>query len=234
MLLSRRGFLIGAGAVLTTALVKDAREFVQATGEPPLAKQPEVRHTLYWYLPKGSNAPLLCLDGSPFIMPPPPTWHEFLRGLCTRLYGRQPRPEDVDAWRRHYDVEPNQLELLVDPAVWQREQDLMLSPQARAYSLLQGIQFGPDLDRSYHPSSVHQRPHVEFRWTSGIGVPSSVIASDLVALSLLQARLMDLGKPINVVEGDWCGETVGRGEREHRAAFNVTQRPLVGLHRQAG
>jgi hypothetical protein len=31
MLQSRRGFLIGVGAVLTTAFVKDAREFVHAT-----------------------------------------------------------------------------------------------------------------------------------------------------------------------------------------------------------
>jgi hypothetical protein len=96
----------------------------------------------------------------------------------------------------------------VDPSVWQRELDLCLSPQARAYALLSGIHFGPDLDRSYHTGSVHQRPHVEFRWTSGIGVPSSVIASDLVALSLLQARLIDLGKPVKVLKGNWCGDTV--------------------------
>jgi hypothetical protein len=218
MLQSRRGFLIGAGAVLTTAFVKDAREFVHATGKPLLVKQPEARHTLYWYLPKGSNAPLLCLDGSPFVVPPPPTWGEFLRGVCTRLYARQARPEDIEGWRRYYDVEPNQLDFPVDSAVWQCEQDLWLSPQARASALLSGIHFGPDLDRSYHPSSVHQRPHIEFRWTSGIGVPRSVIASDLVALALLQARLMDLGKPIKIVKGDWCGDTV-RSRSDHCVAL---------------
>jgi hypothetical protein len=58
MLQSRRGFLVGAGAVLATAFVKDA-EFVHATGKPLLVKQSEVPHTLYWYLPKGSNTPLL-------------------------------------------------------------------------------------------------------------------------------------------------------------------------------
>jgi len=35
-------------------------------------------------------------------------------------------------WRRHYDVELDQLDLPVDPVVWQREQDIRLSPQARA------------------------------------------------------------------------------------------------------
>ena len=201
MLRSRRGFLIGAGAVLTTAFVKDAREFVHATGKPLLVKQSEVRHTLYWYLPKGSNAPLLCLDGSPFIVPPPPTWGEFIRGLCTRLYARQPRPEDIDMWQRHHDVEPGQLDLPVDPAVWQREQDIWLSPQARAYALLNGIHFGPDLDRSYYRTGGHPRPNIQFHWTGGNHFIRWVTASDLVALSLLQARLIDLGMPIKMVEG---------------------------------
>jgi hypothetical protein len=214
MLQSRPGFLIGAGAVLTTAFVRDAREFVHATGKPLLVKQSEARHTLYWYLPRGSNAPLLCLDGSPFIVPPPPTWREFIRGLCTRLYARQPRPEDIDMWRRHYDVEPDQLDLPVDPAVWQGEQDRVLSPQAQAYALLQGIHFGPDLDRSYHldrsyyRAGGHPRPHIQFRWTGGDRFTRWVTASDLVALSLLQARLMDLRMPIKILEGDWCGDTI--------------------------
>ena len=34
-----------------------------------MVKQSEVRHTLYWYLPKGPNVPLLCLDGSPLHYP---------------------------------------------------------------------------------------------------------------------------------------------------------------------
>ena len=113
-------------------------------------------------------------------------------------------------WRRYYVVEPDQLDLPVDPAVWQGEQDRVLSPQARAFALLQGIQFGPDLDRSYHidrsyyRAGAHPRPHIQFCWTGGNRFIRWVTASDLVALSLLQARLIDLGKPIKVVEGDWC------------------------------
>jgi hypothetical protein len=34
MLQSRRGFLIGAGAVLTTAFVKDARSFIHRNNQP--------------------------------------------------------------------------------------------------------------------------------------------------------------------------------------------------------
>src|ERR1700746_3751986 len=36
MLQSRRGFLIGAGAVLTTAFVKDARSFIHRNNQPLL------------------------------------------------------------------------------------------------------------------------------------------------------------------------------------------------------
>jgi len=158
----------------------------------------------YWYLPKGSNAPLLCLDGSPFIVPPLPTWREFIHGICMRLYPGQIRPESLDGWRRYYDVELDQLDLPADPAEWQREHDIWLSPQARASALLQGIHFGPDLDRSYGGNGVvYQRPHIQFR-AELIGAKLFrrwVTASDLVALSLLQARLIELGKPIKIVEG---------------------------------
>jgi hypothetical protein len=110
-------------------------------------------------------------------------------------------------WRRHYDVELDRLDLPVDPIVWQGEQDRVLSPQARAYALLQSIHFGPDLDRSYWVDRSYcrtggdPRPHIQFRWTGGDRFIRWVTASDLVALSLLQARLIDLGMPIKILAG---------------------------------
>jgi hypothetical protein len=70
--------------------------------------------------------------------------------------------------------------------------------------LLQGIHFGPDLDRSYGGNGVvYQRPHIQFRaeLIGGKLFRRWVTASDLVALSLLQARLIELGRPIKIVEG---------------------------------
>jgi len=49
MLQSRRGFLIGAGAVLTTAFVKDARSFIHRTSQPLLASPSQVVETMYWH-----------------------------------------------------------------------------------------------------------------------------------------------------------------------------------------
>ena len=217
MLQSRRGFLIGAGSLLTAAFVTEAQAFVRQAAKPLLAEQVEAQHTLYWYLPEGSNAPLLCLGGSPFIVPPPPTWREFIHGICMRLYPRQIRPETLDGWRRYYDVEPDQLDLPVDPAEWQREQDIWLSPQARAYRLRQGIHFGPELDRSYGGTGGFQRPHIQFR-AELIGGDNHlsrwVAASDLVALSLLQARLIELGRPIKIVEGANSVDKLVAGDEE--------------------
>lgn len=47
MLQSRRGFLIGAGAVLTTAFVRDARSFIHRNNEPLLTSPSQATETMY-------------------------------------------------------------------------------------------------------------------------------------------------------------------------------------------
>ena len=66
-----------------------------------------------------------------------------------------------------------------------------------------GIHFGPELDRSYGGTGGFQRPHVQFstELIGGDRFRRRVAASGLVALSLLQARLIELGRPIKIVEG---------------------------------
>ena len=49
MLQSRRGFLVGAGSLLTAAFVSDARSFIRRTSQPLLASPAEVAQTMYWY-----------------------------------------------------------------------------------------------------------------------------------------------------------------------------------------
>jgi hypothetical protein len=48
MLQSRRGFLIGAGAVLTMAFVKDARSFIHRNNQPLLSSPSQVIETMCW------------------------------------------------------------------------------------------------------------------------------------------------------------------------------------------
>jgi hypothetical protein len=56
-MLSRRGFLIGAGSLLTAAFVKDAEAFVGRTRRPLLASPPQVAETMCWYENGGAGLP---------------------------------------------------------------------------------------------------------------------------------------------------------------------------------
>ena len=49
MLQSRRGFLIGAGSLLTSAFVAGARSFIRRTSRPLLAAPTQVAQALDWY-----------------------------------------------------------------------------------------------------------------------------------------------------------------------------------------
>src|SRR5262245_51983385 len=75
LMLSRRGFLIGAGSLLTAAFVSDARAFASRTGKPLLAPPPQAAETMYWY-DSGEQGLLLTIGPWSFC-PPPPTWREF-------------------------------------------------------------------------------------------------------------------------------------------------------------
>ena len=87
MLQSRRGFLIGVGAVLTTAFVKDARSFIHRNSQPLLASPTQVVETMYWYEIPDEGYQLTL--GQWAYAPPPPTWREFFvnEGIPHRTKG---------------------------------------------------------------------------------------------------------------------------------------------------
>ena len=77
-MLSRRGFLIGTGGLLTMAFVSDARAFIRRKEAPLLAAPPRTAHTRYWDWPDGLDEPQLFLDGEPdVIAPQPPGGNQF-------------------------------------------------------------------------------------------------------------------------------------------------------------
>jgi hypothetical protein len=75
MLQSRRGFLIGAGAVLTTAFVKDARSFIHRNNQPLLTPPSQAVETMYWHEIPDEGYQLTLGPWS--VAPPPPTWRKF-------------------------------------------------------------------------------------------------------------------------------------------------------------
>ena len=119
MLQSRRGFLIGAGAVLTTAFVKDARSFIHRTSQPLLASPSQVVETMYWHEIPDEGYQLTL--GPWRVAPPPPTWREFFvsEGIphrtdkeiekicCSHLIepGDFDKPMSVRYWEDWFDIE---------------------------------------------------------------------------------------------------------------------------------
>jgi hypothetical protein len=187
---SRRGFLIGAGSLLTAAFVKDARAFVGRTGQPLLASPAQVAETMYWY--ENGEQGLLLTIGPWDFCPPPPTWRQF---FVSEGIAHQTESEAHVIWTKH-EIGPENYDEDVDGFFWETRFDLETGPTAKAYRLLKKLDLGPKLR---HGSD---EPHLVFcdgdvanddsRW---------VDARDQVTLSLLQARLIDLKLPIRIAEG---------------------------------
>jgi hypothetical protein len=194
MLQSRRGFLIGAGSLLTTAFVKDAQSFIRAKGRPLLVPPKQVLQTLYWYDnfdDEGdtvSGGYLLSLGEWAMFPPPAPSWRE--------LFIKEGIRHETEDELKSTGLEPGDLDTPVDARYWQQRFDIEDGPCAKAHLLLCDIDFGPDLETA-------KSPQLEFHSGSGAPFDNSlwVNAKDELSLSLLQARLIDLKMPIRVVEG---------------------------------
>ena len=191
---SRRGFLIGTGGLLTMAFVSDARAFIRRKEAPLLAAPPRAAHTLYWDWPDGLDEPQLFLDGEPEVIAPrPPTWRVFLNGL---IDAKDYTASGIKLRLEQIGFEPSQLDEEMDESWWEMHYDRISGPSAKAYRLLEKIDLGPDLGRRGHG------PHLQFKEGGGNQFDYSlhVHASDMLALSLLQARLIDLQLPIKIEE----------------------------------
>jgi hypothetical protein len=97
--------------------------------------------------------------------------------------------DDHLIWPQNYD-EP------VSARYWYDWFDLEGGPCAKAYRLLEDVDLGPDL------GSPREGPHLAFEEGAYPGDNSRwVQASGKLALSLLQARLIDLRLPLQIAEG---------------------------------
>ncbi len=187
-MLSRRGFLIGAGGLLTAAFVKDAGAFFRQTKQPLLATPPQVAETLCWY---DNGDGLLLTLGDYVDCPPPPTWREFFTSKGIRHRTEQ---QVCRIWDNH-GIGPEDYDEPVDEYYWETLFDTEFGPCAKAYRLLRRLDLGPALQSG-------SQAHLEFN-KGDVGDEDRlwVSASDQLALSLLQARLIDLRLPIGIAKG---------------------------------
>jgi hypothetical protein len=192
MLLSRRGFLIGAGSLLTTAFVKDARSFIRTTGRPLLAPPAQALQTLYWYDGVSDAGYLLSLGEWRMDPPPAPTWREFFisEGI------RHQTEDEIERLCYDHEIEPKDFDGPVADWYWAQHFECVGNSLAKAHRLLCNIDFGPNLQ-------TQNAPQLEFHCGERPGDSSSwVDAKDELSLSLLQARLIDLGMPIKIAAGN--------------------------------
>jgi hypothetical protein len=192
MLLSRRGFLIGAGSLLTTAFVKDARSFIRTTGRPLLAPPAQALQTLYWYDGAVDDSYLLSLGEWMDPHPPAPTWRAFFisEGIPHQT------EDEIERLCCAHDIEPKDFDGPIDYWYWVEHIEGAGSTFAKTHRLLSNIDFGPSL-------RTRDAPQLEFHCGEVMGDSSSwVNAKDELSLSLLQARLIDLGMPIKIAEGN--------------------------------
>ena len=93
-------------------------------------------------------------------------------------------------------IEPGDFDRPMSVRYWEDWFEIQGGPLARAYHLLQKIDLGPE-------RGSERGPLLEFNIGSHPGDSTHFVnAKDMLSLSLLQARLIDLKLPIKIVEGD--------------------------------
>jgi hypothetical protein len=191
MLQSRRGFLIGAGSLLTTAFVSDARSFIRRTSRPLLASPAEVAQTMYWY-DSAEDGYTLTLGEWTMDPPPAPTWRRFFidQGIPHKT------EKEIEGIYDIHGIGPEDYDKPVSERYWWGRWECEDNPSAKAFWLLSEADLGPELGSArgpfleFHEGDNH--PGSNDRWVN---------AKNKLSLSLLQARLIDLRMPIKIVQG---------------------------------
>ena len=190
---SRRFFLVGAGALITTSFVSKAVAYAERTSKPLLVTPDRTEGELFIYE-----------DGRISLGPfkPVPTWRQY---IAQRI--GKPIETISDAIAAGYeDLTEQELDTLLDEFGWADNWEYMRSPNARAYRLLDSLDLGLLRHRrgytreensltfiqSFHPLD---NSHVVFAQ-----VPETEML-DPVTASLLQARLIELGTGLRLVRG---------------------------------
>jgi hypothetical protein len=127
------------------------------------------------------------------VAPPPPTWREHLRCNGHLL----DTADDLERIYFEQGLTPEDLDKPFDGFGWEDMWDNFTGPQAKAHHLLKKLDLGSA------DSKLRQAGQVIFEAFGGAPGFSYhwVELKDDLTVSLLQARLIELNMPINVVVG---------------------------------
>jgi hypothetical protein len=192
-MISRRSFLIALTGLVTSSFVTQAKTHLVTKGGPMLLRPTRVEKTLYLYegLCSERNKWLVCLGSYEHEEPPPPTWREYLQMQGHRLESA----EAIERICNANDLTPEDLEHEIDEYDWADVWECALSPQAKAYSLLQELDVGCSFDAQ--GKKAGQIEFVEGGWHPGSSACWVELRNDLT-VSLLQAHIIGESSPSKI------------------------------------
>ena len=197
--MDRRSFLIGSSAILTSSFVDKADWFLRnKNAVVPLEAMKEARDKLY-FVSLGEN----CFDlrlGTPEIDFPELSYRQWLskyedpenENFLAERQITEPNLQRAMGW---HGIEANQLDDIAPFELYEREWELNDSSFAKAYKYLR------DLDLTNNSSATGQRlGNLDFMHAHEMenGYTVGVKSEDPLTASLLQARLVELGRDVSV------------------------------------
>ncbi len=187
---NRRSFLIGGGSLISTTFLADAQEWIEQTGRPLLLEPLPARVELF--VNYFDEQILFSVGSCDVSEPPPPTWAEFLKAEGYALNTVAGFRTALEEW----ELTPRDLQAPMNGSTWATAWECRYDPTARAYHLLRDLDLGSE-------GMLGPRAG-DLKFIEGCHPGSSdcwVEAEDHLTVSLLQARLRELGSYLELKPG---------------------------------
>ena len=196
-MISRRSFLLGIGGLVTAAFAARAKAHALTEGLPLLLDSKQAAKTFHMFEVPATGDPWhnkwrISLGVWEQDPPTAPTWRQYLAQQGYRF----DTPEDLARLRWERDLGPAELDEPLPELTWWGAWEYSESPQAKAFQFLRERDLGWSLNGRGRKAG--RIDFVEGGWHPGSNERWAELRDDLT-VSLLQARLIDLGQPIRIV-----------------------------------
>lgn len=188
MSVSRRAFLSGLATMLGATSTDSLTRKIQDLGRPILLNSRKPENFLHVF----NNGLLMMGNDCAGYNCPRPTWRQLFAEEGLPIHD----PAEIPRILANKFMEPDELDEAVPDVCWPMAYETTWSPMARAARFLEKLKIGPRLR-----SGSNQIGRLDFHY--GDNHPGSseiwVEAEDDLSVSLLQARLIELDQPVQVV-----------------------------------
>lgn len=194
MTIQRRAFLTGLASLFGITSAGDLRALIQDRGKPLLLPVRDAVQRIHVY-----EGGMLTLGEWRYDYDMPrPTWRQQLEAEGVNISEPAALLEAID----ERSLDPDDLDQPLCDICWPMAYDLTWTPSARAYRLLERLNIGASVvgrgkigRLEFHEADNH--PGINDLWVDAV---------DDLSVSCLQARLIELGQPIEIVMEVDCVE----------------------------